>query len=287
MMKKRLPEWLKRPIIDTENTRLVRKILRDLKLNTVCDNARCPNKAECYKNHTATFLIMGDTCTRNCRFCSVKTGSPSILDENEPKNVAIAIQKLNLQYAVITSVTRDDLEDGGAGHFAKTIAEIRRLTPDAKIEILTPDFKNNKKALDIIAKAEPDVFNHNVETVASLYSKVRPQADYQQSLDVLTYIKTKNPRIITKSGIMLGLGETIDELIQTFNDFANIDCDILTAGQYIQPTKSQLQVEKYYTEDEFNELAILAKKSGVKNTVFAPLVRSSYKAHESANSCLC
>lgn len=276
----RLPEYLKRPIIDTDKTKTVRKILKTHCLNTVCESARCPNKNECYTKNTATFLIMGNVCTRNCRFCNISTDRPQPLDTNEPKHIAKAVQELDLKYAVITSVTRDDLPDGGANHFAKCIEEIRNLTPNVKIEILTPDFKNDKEALDIIIKSRPDVFNHNTETVPRLYKVARPQAIYQRSLDVLKYVKSNcgNSDILTKSGIMVGLGETNEELEQTLTDLKNIDCDIVTIGQYIQPSKEHLPVEKFYTIEEFEELKVLAKKIGIKNYQIGPLVRSSYNA---------
>lgn len=284
----RLPEYLKRPIIDTEKTKNVRRILKTNCLNTVCESARCPNKNECYQKNTATFLIMGNVCTRNCRFCNISCEKPQPLDKNEPKNVALAIQELDLKYAVITSVTRDDLADGGAGHFAQCIEEIRKQETGnreqkclTKIEILTPDFKGDTNALDIIIKAHPDVFNHNIETVPSLYKKARPQAIYERSLAVLEYVK-KNSDILTKSGIMVGLGETFEELEQTLLDLKNINCDIVTIGQYIQPSKAHLPVEKYYTIEEFEQLKTLAKKIGLKNYQIGPLVRSSYNAAEAA-----
>lgn len=280
----RLPDYLKRPIIDTDKTKNVRKILKSNCLNTVCESARCPNKNECYTKNTATFLIMGNVCTRNCRFCNISTDRPQPLDENEPKNVSKAVLELGLNYVVITSVTRDDLRDGGAEHFAQCIKEIKTLTPNVKIEILTPDFKFDTKSLDIIINTPPDVFNHNIETVPRLYKTARPQAIYTRSLDVLKYIKSNsgNVNILTKSGIMVGLGETIEELEQTLKDLKNIDCDIVTIGQYIQPSKAHLPVAKFYTLEEFEELKTLAKKVGLKNYQIGPLVRSSYNAAETA-----
>lgn len=279
----RLPEYLKRPIIDTDKTRNVRKILKANCLNTVCESARCPNKNECYTKNTATFLIMGNVCTRNCRFCNISTDRPAQLDVEEPKHVALAVKELGLKYVVITSVTRDDLNDGGAEHFARCIEEIRGedKTSVPQIEILTPDFKGQKESLEVIISAHPDVFNHNIETVPSLYKKARPQAIYQRSLDVLAYVK-KNSDILTKTGIMVGLGESLQELEKTLIDLKNIDCDILTIGQYIQPSKAHLPVEKYYTLEEFEELKALAKKVGIKNYQIGPLVRSSYNAAETA-----
>lgn len=278
-MRERLPEYLKRPIIDTEKTKKVRQILKTKCLNTVCDSARCPNKNECYQKNTATFLIMGNTCTRNCRYCNIGTGKPLALDEEEPKHVADAVKALGLKYSVITSVTRDDLEDGGAEHFANCIYEIRKLDADVKIEILTPDFKGDKNSLDIIIKASPDVFNHNTEVVKSLYKKARPQADYNRSLNVLKYVKD-NSNIITKTGLMVGLGETVEELEEMFCDIKSVGCDILTVGQYIQPSKEHLPVVKYYTIEEFEALKDLAKKCGIKNYQIGSLVRSSYNAVE-------
>ena len=276
-MRTRLPEYLKRPIIDTEKTREVRKILKVNCLNTVCENARCPNKNECYTKHTATFLIMGNNCTRNCRYCNITCAKPEPLDIEEPKHIAQAVKALKLKYAVITSVTRDDLDDGGAEHFANCIYEIKKLCPETKIEILTPDFKNNKNSLDVIIKAKPDVFNHNIETVKEVFKTARPQGNYQNSLDVLKYIK-ENSDIKTKSGLMIGLGETFEQIKSTMKDLKEVGCDILTIGQYIQPSKEHLEVSKYYTLDEYEILKQMAKESGFKNYQIGPLVRSSYNA---------
>ena len=272
----RLPEYLKRPIIDTEKTKTVRRILKTKCLNTVCEGARCPNKSECYSHNTATFLIMGNVCTRNCRYCNIGTARPEALDLEEPKHVAEAVKELGLKYAVITSVTRDDLEDGGAEHFKNCIDEIRKIC-DAKIEILTPDFKAKKDALDTIIQANPEVFNHNIETIKSLFKTARPQGSYENSIEVLKYIK-KNSDIVTKSGLMVGLGEEIDEIEETLIDLKNAGVDIVTIGQYIQPSKAHLPVAKYYTPEEFEELRKLAEKVGITNYQIDPLVRSSYKA---------
>lgn len=276
-MRERLPQYLKRPIIDTEKTKQVRKILKLKCLNTVCENARCPNKNECYTKQTATFLIMGNICTRNCRYCNITCAKPEQLDLDEPKHIAQAIQALNLKYAVITSVTRDDLEDGGAQHFANCIKKIRKLTPETKIEILTPDFKNNKKSLDTIIEAHPDVFNHNIETVKEIFKTARPQGNYDNSIDVLKYIKN-NSNIQTKSGLMIGLGENYNQIQQTLTDLHNVGCDILTIGQYIQPSKQHLPVSKYYQLEEYEQLKKLAKDTGFKHYQIGPLVRSSYNA---------
>jgi len=276
-LRTRLPEYLKRPIIDTEKTREVRKILKVNCLNTVCENARCPNKNECYTKHTATFLIMGNNCTRNCRYCNITCAKPEPLDIEEPKHIAQAVKALKLKYAVITSVTRDDLDDGGAEHFANCIYEIKKLCPETKIEILTPDFKNNKNSLNVIIKSKPDVFNHNIETVKEVFKTARPQGNYQNSLDVLKYIK-ENSDIKTKSGLMIGLGETFEQIKSTMKDLNEVGCDILTIGQYIQPSKEHLEVSKYYTLDEYEILKQMAKESGFKNYQIGPLVRSSYNA---------
>ncbi len=278
-MRERLPDYLKRPIIDTEKTRNVRKILKVNYLNTVCENARCPNKNECYTKNTATFLIMGDICTRNCKYCSISSEKPKEIDNDEPMHIANAVKDLGLKYAVITSVTRDDLNDGGAKHFAKCIYEIRKSCPNTKIEILTPDFKGNKGALDIIINAHPDVFNHNIETVREVFKTARPQGNYDKSLEVLEYIK-QNSDITTKSGFMIGLGETVEQIKETMLDLKNAGCDILTIGQYIQPTKAHLPVEKYYSLDEYEYLKTLAKDSGFSRFQIGPLVRSSYNACE-------
>ena len=279
---KRLPSYLKRGIIDTDKTKLVRHILKENSLNTVCEAARCPNKCECYAKNTATFLIMGNNCTRNCRFCNITCAKPEKLNPLEPQNIAEAVSKLNLKYVVITSVTRDDLPDGGASHFAQVIQEIRATDNKIKIEVLTPDFQGNTKSIDTVINACPDVFNHNIETVPSFYKKARPQANYNRSLNFLGYIKA-NSNILTKTGLMVGLGETKEELIQTFKDLADIKCDIVTIGQYIAPTKQHLEVAKYYEPQEYNELATIAKSMGIKHTFFSPLTRSSYKAFEVFN----
>ena len=278
-MRERLPEYLKRPIIDTDKTRTVRKILKHNCLNTVCENARCPNKNECYTKNTATFLIMGNNCTRNCRYCNISCNKPEALDSDEPKHIAKAVSDLGLRYAVITSVTRDDLPDGGAEHFANCIREIRKLSPECKIEILTPDFKGDKKSLDIIINAHPDVFNHNIETVRGIFKTARPQGNYDISLNVLSYVKN-NSNIQTKSGLMIGLGENFEQIKETLCDLKNAGCDILTIGQYIQPSKEHLPVEKYYSLDEYEQLKKLADDVGFIKHQIGPLVRSSYNASE-------
>ncbi|OLA72885.1 MAG: lipoyl synthase [Acinetobacter sp. CAG:196_36_41] len=279
-----LPDYLKRPIIDTETTKTVRRILKTKCLNTVCEGARCPNKSECYSHNTATFLIMGKVCTRNCRYCNISPARPEPLDLEEPKHVAEAVKELGLKFAVITSVTRDDLPDGGAQHFKNCIDEIRKIC-DAKIEILTPDMKGNTAALDTIIKAHPDVFNHNIETVRSIFKTARPQGDYDCSIEVLRYVK-ENSNIVTKSGLMAGLGEGVNDIEETLCDLHDAGVDIVTIGQYIQPSKQHLPVAKYYTLEEFEELKELARKIGFKNFQIGPLVRSSYHAMASYETSL-
>lgn len=274
----RLPDYLRRGIIDTDKTKTVRKLLKEHNLHTICESGRCPNKAECYAHNTASFMIMGDICTRNCRYCNVSTGKPLSLDENEPENLAKTIEALGLKYAVITSVTRDDLPDGGAEHFALTIKAIKNISKDIKVEVLVPDFKGEKSAIDVVLAANPDVFNHNIEVVPSLYRQARPQGDFQRAIEVLTYAKKSHPEIPTKTGLMIGLGETEEELLNVFKLLVEIDCDIVTIGQYLQPTKEHLPVKKYYKLDEYDYLTQKAKEIGIKAPVFAPLVRSSYHA---------
>ncbi len=284
MERKRLPEYLKRGIVDTEKTKLVRSILKHKCLNTVCEAARCPNKAECYAKNTATFLIMGNVCTRNCRFCNISGGTPQPVDPQEPQKVAQAITELNLEYAVITSVTRDDLPLQGADCFRDVILETKKLVPGIKIEVLTPDFEGIHDLIDIVIDAKPDVLNHNIETVRSLYPKARPLAQYDRSLDFLKHVKDRDPEMMTKSGLMVGLGETFDELEQTFYDLKSAGCDIVTVGQYMQPSKKHLEVEKYYTQEDFNLVEELARKAGIKQIVASGLVRSSYRAFETFKS---
>ncbi len=278
-MSMRLPKYLKRPIIDTDKTKKVRSILKTKCLNTVCDNARCPNKNECYTKNTATFLIMGNNCTRNCKYCNITCQKPEPLDLNEPKHIAEAVKALGLKYTVITSVTRDDLDDGGARHFANCIKEIRKICPDTKIEILTPDFKGDKKALNTIIEAKPDVFNHNIEAVKEIFNIVRPQGNYELSLNVLKYIKEIG-NITTKSGFMVGLGETNEQIKNTLKDLHDNLCDIVTIGQYIQPSKKHFPVSKYYTPEEFKALEVFADDAKIKHYQIGPLVRSSYRAAE-------
>ena len=279
----RLPDYLKTKIASLDNNEYkeVRKILTENNLHTVCDGARCPNKCECYSSKTATFLILGETCTRNCAFCNISQKTPLGIDENEPKHVAKAVQKLNLKYCVITSVTRDDLKQNhnfGSIHYFNTINEVRKLNPDVKIEVLTPDFKGDKIALNRIVEAKPDVFNHNIETIKRLYPKARAMADYDCTLEVLDYMKKNN--LITKSGFMLGLGENLDEIKDLIMDLASVKLDIVTIGQYIQPSLKHLDVEKYYSLEEYKEIEEFILKNTSIFPVVHPLARSSYRAFE-------
>lgn len=283
--RKRLPEWLRgkdplqRGMVDTK------KMLDGLELNTVCQNARCPNIGECYAKKTATFMILGRNCTRNCKFCAVQGDTPEPVDPEEPARIAEAVDKLGLRHAVITSVTRDDLEDGGSEQFVKVINAIRDRNPNVTIEILTPDFNNNKAALNKIIAAKPEIFNHNIETVPSLYDLVRPEADYQQSLDVLKTVADSGD-IIIKSGLMLGLGESEEELFQVWEDLLDSGCEILTMGQYLQPGHGNIQVKEYIRPEKFDKLKDKALKLGFKTVASGPHVRSSYLAEETGKSLL-
>ncbi len=275
------PAWLRKRIgIDTLNAIRVEHILKDESLHTVCESALCPNISECYNQGTATFLILGDICTRNCRFCAIKKGKPKPVDPEEPKKIARAVELLGLKYVVITSVTRDDLPKGGAEEFRDTILEIRKINREIKIEVLIPDFRGEKDALFEVLSAFPDVLNHNIETVPSLYPTVRPMADFKRSLDILYWTKEYDSGIITKSGIMVGLGETERELCNTFKMLVDAGCDILTIGQYLQPTKEHLPVKEYVTPERFKDIEELAYRAGLKYVVSGPFVRSSYFAHK-------
>lgn len=275
------PIWLRKRIsIDNINAIRVEHILKDGALHTVCESALCPNISECFNQGTATFLILGDICTRNCGFCAIKKGRPNPVDPEEPKKVAKAVELLGLKYVVITSVTRDDLPKGGADEFRETILEIRKNNRETKIEVLIPDFKGDRDALEEVLSAFPDVLNHNIETVPSLYPIVRPMADFERSLNILYWTKGYNSSIITKSGIMVGLGETEKELYSTFKMLTDVGCDIITIGQYLQPTKEHLPVKEYISPERFKEIEALAYKAGFKYVVSGPFVRSSYFAHK-------
>jgi len=271
----RHPKWLKVPLTGTHETR---KILRSYGLSTVCEEARCPNQGKCFSNNTATFMILGDRCTRNCSFCAVDSLHPETPDNEEPERVAEAVVKLGLEFVVITSVTRDDLKDGGAGHFASTIKAIRNLNKSIKIEVLTPDFKGDTQAIMIVLEAEPDVFNHNVETVPRLYDKVRPQADYMRSLEVLKKAYEMSPAIKTKSGIMVGLGETFEEILMVMQDLRNAGCDFLTVGQYLQPRRTNIAVAEYIRPEVFEQYKERAFEMGFRAVASSPLTRSSMNA---------
>ncbi len=275
----RKPAWLKVTGFSGRTYEEVSGLLRRYGLNTVCHAANCPNRGECFNRGTATFLIMGPNCTRNCRFCDVTPGRPAVLDPTEPNRVAEVSRQLKLRHVVVTSVTRDDLPDGGAAHFAATVGEIRRALPEATVEILTPDFRNAPQAIDIVIASRPDIFNHNVETVPRLYREIRPGADYHRSLDLLHEIHRRSS-IVTKSGLMVGLGEEEDELTAVFADLASIGVSILTIGQYLAPSKEHYPVVRYLHPDEFSRLKQLAHQSGIPTVASAPLVRSSYRADE-------
>jgi lipoic acid synthetase len=273
------PEWLKKRINLDNNYQKTESVLKDLNLNTVCQAAFCPNLGECFRAGVATFMILGNVCTRNCRFCDIPNGQPEEIDQNEPENLAKAARKMNLDHVVITSVTRDDLKDGGSGHFVKIIKEFKNIE-GITIEVLTPDFNGKKEDIKNVLKAGPDVFNHNIETVPRLYSKIRPEADYQQSLTVLNMAKQFDGSIITKSGLMLGLGEQKSEVISVMEDLRKNDCDLLTIGQYLQPSSEHAELKKYIEPSKFREYKRIALNLGFKAVASQPFVRSSYQAKE-------
>lgn len=273
------PPWLKVRYRPSPELERLRSLMRESELHTVCEEARCPNLGECWGRGTATFMILGDTCTRSCGFCAVKTGRPESLDADEPRRVALAIQRMGLRHAVITSVNRDELDDGGAGIFAETIRWTRRLCPETTIEVLIPDFKGDRDALETVLAAGPDILNHNLETVERLSRAVRPQAVYERSLDLLRHAKAHGSAK-TKSGVMVGLGETFDELIEAFGDLRNSGVDILTVGQYLQPTPAHLPIVRYWHPNEFSRLKGVAAGMGFQHVEAGPLVRSSYHAEE-------
>ncbi|MDO9161391.1 MAG: lipoyl synthase [Methylococcaceae bacterium] len=281
----RKPDWIRIKITASDEVTRIKHMLREKKLHTVCEEAACPNLSECFQHGTATFMIMGDLCTRRCPFCDVAHGKPLPLDKNEPKHLADAIQALALKYVVITSVDRDDLRDGGAGHFADCINAIRQQSPNTKIEILVPDFRGRiEKAVAILAAEPCDVLNHNLETVPRLYKQVRPGADYQGSLDLLRQYHQAHPDTPTKSGLMLGVGEEHDEVLQVMQDLLDHGCSMLTVGQYLQPSKDHLPVKSYITPEQFDEYGRIAKAMGFKQVASGPMVRSSYHADLQAKS---
>lgn len=272
------PDWIrvKAPVSREYNE--TRELIRENKLHTVCEEAACPNIGECWKEKHATVMILGSTCTRACSFCNVKTGQPDLLDPHEPERLAEAIKKLGLRHVVITSVDRDDLDDGGAGHFAESIMRIRITSPGTTIEVLTPDFLRKKNAMELVVKAKPDVYNHNIETVPSLYKAIRPGARYFHSLNLLSKVKEQDPTIFTKSGIMVGLGETKDEVLQVMDDLRAAEVDFMTIGQYLQPTPNHAEVKRYVTPDEFKYYERIAFAKGFLMVSASPLTRSSYHA---------
>ena len=274
------PPWLKRRLPAGYIYEEVTTLINDTKVHTVCQEAQCPNIWECFSRKTATFMIMGDRCTRNCRFCAVATGPNRFPDPDEPVRIAEMVQKLNLDYVVITSVTRDDLTDEGASFFVRTVKNIRRKVPHARVELLIPDFQGNKDALRSIAEVRPDVLNHNIETVPRLYPVVRPEAVYRRSIDLLKQIVTLDSTIVTKSGLMLGLGEHPDEILNTLKDLLDAGCQLVTIGQYLQPTKANLPVERYIPPNEFDNWRNVALEMGFAEVASGPFVRSSYHAKQ-------
>ncbi|GAK42490.1 lipoyl synthase [Paenibacillus urinalis] len=278
------PDWIKIKLTTGDNYQEIKDMMRSKTLHTVCEEARCPNIYECWANRTATFMILGDICTRACRFCAVNTGLPTELDLKEPERVAEAAEQMNLKHCVVTSVARDDLADGGASIFAETIHAIRRKLPFCSVEVLIPDFLGNEEALKIVMDAKPDILNHNMETVERLSDKVRAKAKYKRSLQLLERAKKMQPHIPTKSSIMLGLGETWEEILQTMDDLRSVDCDIMTIGQYLQPSDKHLYVERYVTPEEFSRLKDEGLARGFSHVESGPMVRSSYHAHEQVKS---
>ncbi|MFQ5901210.1 MAG: lipoyl synthase [Thermodesulfobacteriota bacterium] len=277
---KHLPHWFKVNINRGKNFRRIDSLVSNLQLNTVCKEAGCPNKWECWNRGTATFIILGDLCTRGCRFCGVDKGTPTGVDREEAGRITEAVNTLKLTYAVITSVTRDDLEDGGAALFAGVVYKIRNACPECRVELLVPDFKGIPEALYKVVDSKPSVLGHNIETVSRLYPKVRPQAVYKRSLDLLYLAKKRDDRVITKSGLIIGFGEKIEEIIQTMKDLSGVGCDILTIGQYLRPSKGHIPIERFYAPEEFQELEITGQGMGFLSVKAGPLVRSSYRADE-------
>lgn len=279
-MRLRKPEWIRVKMQGGTVSNKVNSLISDLSLNTVCNEANCPNRMECYERGTATFMILGRNCTRNCTFCNVTREMPDKVNPEEPENVAEAVAKLGLRHAVITSVTRDDLEDQGAKQFARVVEEIRKTTPKVTIELLIPDMQGNKELIDIILDSEPNILNHNVETVPELYDEVRPMAIFERSIELLDYVKRTRPEMKTKSGMMLGLGETKEQVIDVFKRLREVDCDMLTLGQYLQPTTAHIPVVEYITPGQFDEYKEIALSMGFKRVASSPLVRSSYYAED-------
>ena len=275
-----IPPWIKVKVTEGESFKELKALVAQRNLHTVCEEARCPNIFDCWSRRTATFMILGDVCTRACRFCAVTSGRPAELDIGEPLRVAESVAQLGLRHAVITSVDRDDLADGGAGIFARTIRAIRRRSPETTVEVLTPDFQGDLDAVQTVAEAKPDIFNHNTETVPRLYARIRPKAVYANSLALLRHVKQLTPSMVTKSGLMVGLGETEDELLDVFRNMRAHNIDVLTVGQYLRPSKKHAEVARYYRPEEFAHLKQLALQMGFGHVEAGPLVRSSYHADE-------
>jgi lipoic acid synthetase len=274
----RRPEWLKVPLRTGEEYHRIKRLMRAKKLHTVCEEANCPNIGECWRHRTATFLILGDTCTRACRFCNVQTGRPGPLDPEEPRHVAEAVQAMDLRHAVITSVTRDDLPDGGASVFAEVVRQIRALQPGCTVEVLIPDFQGQEEPLRIVMETKPEILNHNVETVPRLFRPIQPRNRYEWSLATLENARRLWPEVMTKSGIMVGMGESVEEVMEVMEDLRGVGVDILTIGQYLQPTRRHTPIERYYTPDEFEMFRERGEEMGFRWVESAPLVRSSFHA---------
>lgn len=284
MPEERLPRWVAGVRGDPARIRAIKRLLRSNGLHTVCESARCPNLGECFSQRTATFMILGNDCTRKCAFCAVGHGEPAVVDPGEPLRITEAAGELGLRHVVVTSVTRDDLPDGGSGHFAETIRCLRAGYSEATIEVLTPDFRGDGSAVRRVSEAGPDIYNHNVETVPRLYSRVRPAANYRRSLELLLLVKRCRPELKTKSGIMVGLGETREEVISVMQDLRGVGCDLLTVGQYLRPGKRNLPVVEYLPKERFTEYAQIGYASGFRQVMSGPLVRSSFHAGETALS---
>ena len=281
-----LPSWIRKRV-SLEEGEETQNLLQSLSLHTVCESAHCPNRGECFRRKVATFLIMGNICTRRCRFCAIDKGTPQPLDPEEPKRVAEASQVLGLRHVVVTSVTRDDLPDGGASHFAATIREIRRVLPFSTVEVLTPDFQGREESWQIVVKEKPEVFNHNVETIPRLYSMVRPLASYDRSLTLLKRVKEIAPSIITKSGLMVGLGEKREEVVEILKDLREVGCDVVTIGQYLRPSPRHLEVKEYVSPQVFSWYEDIARSLGFRGVASSPFVRSSYLAEKFVGEKLC
>lgn len=282
--------WLRRRAPDPGQISHMKTLLDNLELHSICESAQCPNQGECFAQGTVTFLILGELCTRNCRYCAVKKGTPLAPDPEEPKNMSEAVRQLNLHHVVVTSVTRDDLGDGGASHFAQVVKAIKSTTPSVAVELLVPDFQGSTEALAEVVASSPDVINHNIETIPRLYPQVRPQADYRRSIELLRNVKSLNSRIVTKSGLMLGLGEDRSEVIQALGDLREVDCDIITVGQYLPPSTSHYRLSRYVTPEEFEELEAIGTALGYRGVASGPFVRSSFNAarlFQEATSSLC